>query len=203
MKGVVRYHEGHMKRHSAIFFGLFTLALAGCSSGGSASTTCVQQYWDGTVGVCLPANWEVMSQETLTQRGMPEEVTAAFQSKDEVAGQRPTITITKETLTNEISASDYSTASIRSVGALPNFKQVDRRKFTWNAQNLEIHIFTAQPLPNEPERRFYQLSLTSKNTGYTVTGFTPVSVTSAVENQVLTIVRSITFTDPAATAAKK
>lgn len=189
-----------MKRPSLLFSSLFALTLVACSGSGSSGSACTQQYWDGTLGICLPENWEVMSQETLTQRGMPEEVLAAFQSEDEVAGQKPTVTVTRETLTGETDPVAYSKASIRSVGGLPGFNQLDRRKFTWNTFDVEIHIFTAQPLPDEPERKFYQLSVINGNTGYTVTGFTPVTVSSGVENQVLTILRSITFTDPNATA---
>ena len=140
------------------------LLLTACSGSGSGSTAaaCKQQFWDGTLGVCLPANWKVMDKETLQSRGVPEEVAAAFQSSVVVAGQNPTVTITKETLQSDMDPVAYSQASIRAVAALPAYKLIDTRAVKVSGKNLEIHVFSAKPLPEEPERRFYQLSTTDR-----------------------------------------
>jgi hypothetical protein len=173
--------------------------LAGCSGSGSSSSqaTCKQQYWDGTIGVCLPTNWKVVDHETLQSRGVPDEVIAAFQTSQVVAGQNPTVTVTKETLQSDLDPVTYSQASIRAVASLPAYKMIDTRAVKIGGKNLELHVFSAKPLPEEPERRFYQLSTTSKSVGYTLTALTPLSVSSSLETEVLTIMRSITFTDPA------
>lgn len=183
---------------------LSVAALSACSGGSSSgSTVCKQQYWDGTVGVCLPETWQVTTQETLTQRGVPEEVLAAFEAKTATAGLQPTITITKETLRSPVDPKTYSQASIRSMGSLPAFKQIDIRKVKVNKEDLEVLIFSAQPLPDQPERRFYQLSTTSKDIGYTLTALTPLSTPGSLESEVLSVLRSVTFTDPTATTTSK
>lgn len=181
------------------------LVLSACTGSGSGTTAaaCKQQYWDGTIGVCLPTNWKVVDQETLRSRGVPEEVTTAFQSSMVFAGQNPTVTVTEETLQSELDPATYSQASIRSVTALPAYKMIDTRAVKIGGNDLELHVFSAQPLPEEPERRFYQLSTTNKSTGYTLTALTPLSVTSALETEILTIMRSLTFTDPADAATTK
>lgn len=175
-----------------------TLLLASCTgSGGGNAAACDQQYWDGVIGVCLPKNWSVVDRETLQSRGVPEEVMIAFQSSQVVSGQTPTVTVTKETPQTDIDPAAYSAASIRSVTGLPGYKQIDARAFKWQGHDLHIHVFSAQPLPEEPERRFYQLSTTNAGNGYTLTALTPLSVSSSVEAEIQTIMRSLTFTDPA------
>ncbi len=179
------------------------ILLASCSGSGGTGTqaACKQQFWDGTMGVCLPTNWKVVDRETLTSRGVPDEVTAAFQSSAVVAGQNPTVTVTKETLQSDLDPVGYSQASIRSVASLPGYKLIDTRAVKIEGKNLELHVFSAKPLPEEPERRFYQLSTTNKSIGYTLTALTPLSVSSSLETEVLTIMRSLVFTDPAENAA--
>ncbi len=180
-----------------------SLLLSSCTGSGSGTTqtACKQQYWDGTLGVCLPTNWKVVDRETLQSRGVPPEVITAFQSSAIVAGQNPTVTVTTETLQSELDPVTYSQASMRAVAALPAYKLIDTRAVKILGENLELHVFSAQPLPEEPERRFYQLSTTNKTVGYTLTALTPLSVSSSLETEVLTIMRSLTFTDPAESAA--
>lgn len=173
-----------------------SLLLSAC--GGSSKTTagCVQQYWDGTVGLCLTSGWRVVDDETLSERGVPQEVLVAFQSTKAYSGQTPTITVTKETLGRDMSPEDYSSASVRSVTQLPNYKLLDTRSVTIDEHKLDIHVFSAQPLQDEPARRFYQLSSTNKGMGYTVTALTPLSVASSLENEVLTMLKSFSFIAP-------
>lgn len=195
------FYTKHMRKLTALLS--LTVLVASCSggSGSSSSSDCKQQYWDGTIGVCLPTNWKVVDRETLTSRGVPDEVMAAFQSSAIVAGQNPTVTVTKETLQSDLDPVAYSQASIRSVTSLPGYKLIDTRAVKIEGKNLELHVFSAKPLPEEPERRFYQLSTANKSIGYTLTALTPLSVTSSLETEILTIMRSLVFTDPAETAA--
>ncbi|MBI3618799.1 hypothetical protein HY213_02060 [Candidatus Peregrinibacteria bacterium] len=170
--------------------------LLSCSSRTASSTavTCTQQYWNGSVGVCLPDGWRVVDRQTLTARGTPEDTVVAFQADKPVSGQFPTVTITSEILQQQVQSATYSEASIRSVAALPGYKLIDSRNAKVDGQDLQLHIFTAQPVTDEPARRFYQLSAVSQNTGYTVTALTPISVGSTLEQQVLLILHSFTFT---------
>ena len=192
-----------MRKSISVFS--FALLLTACSGSGSsgAASACKQQFWDGTIGVCLPTNWKVVDRETLQSRGVPDEVSAAFQSSVVVAGQNPTVTVTKETLQSDLDPVTYSQASIRAVASLPAYKLIDTRAVKIGGKNLELHVFSAKPLPEEPEHRFYQLSTTNKSIGYTLTALTPLSVSSSLETEVLTIMRSLTFTDPAAAATTK
>ncbi|MBI1813332.1 hypothetical protein HY285_04325 [Candidatus Peregrinibacteria bacterium] len=172
--------------------------LLSCSSRTSSGSTvtCAQQYWNGSIGVCLPDGWRVVDRQTLTARGAPEDTVVAFQAGSPVSGQFPTVTITSEMLQQQVQSSTYSEASIRSVAQLPGYKLLDSRNATVDGQALQLHIFTAQPVADEPARRFYQLSAVSQNTGYTVTGLTPLSVSSTLEQQVLLILQSLTFQAP-------
>jgi len=177
---------------------LSAVFIAGCGGGGEndGETTCSQQYWNGEVGVCLPAGWEVLSRETLDDRGVPQDVIAAFQTEKPVAGQYPTVTVTRETLASPITGPEYSKASIRSVSALPGYRLIDAKPVTIEGQEVEIHIFSAQPITEDPERRFYQVSAVTQSGGYTITGLTPLSVTSALDRDITNTVRSLRFTDP-------
>ncbi|MDO8649058.1 MAG: hypothetical protein Q7R81_04730 [Candidatus Peregrinibacteria bacterium] len=188
-----------MKHTLPIILGT-TLLLAACG-GSSAEVACDQQYWDGTVGTCLPQGWSVIDRATLVERGLPQEVTVGFQAATAVSGQFPTVAVTTETLADPIDAAAYSEASIRSVTVLPKYTLVDTRPVTVEGQEVQIHIFTAQPVAEEPERRFHQVSTVHGNNGYTFTALTPVSVDSDLEEQVLLILEHMTFTEPVAEEA--
>jgi len=174
---------------------LTTGLLTACGSS-STAVTCKEQFWDGTVAVCLPAGWKVIDRETLTQREIPEEVIVAFQSEKTVSGQFPSVTVTREVLSQPVDSPAYSQASIRAVAVLPGYKLIDTRPVTIETKNLSIHVFTAQPIAEEPARRYYQVSAVSKDAGYTLTALTPVSVASTLEQEVLTIMKSFGFAEP-------
>jgi hypothetical protein len=173
------------------------LALAGLllltACGGSEATVCERGYWDGTVGTCVPEGWQVLDRAALDEKGMPPEVVVAFQSETPVSGQLVTVTVTREALTQPLSSVDYSEASIASVAGLPNYEEEDRQSTTVDGEDVDIHIFTAQPSPDQPESRFYQLSAVSGSVGYTFTAATPVTVPDEVEQQVLSLLQNVTF----------
>jgi hypothetical protein len=167
------------------------LLLTAC--GGSDVVVCERGYWDGSVGTCVPEGWLVLDRAILDEKGMPPEVSVAFQSETPVSGQFVTITVTREALTQTLTSAEYSEASISSVAGLPGYEQKDLQTTTVDGQDLDIHIFTAQPSPDQPESRFYQLSAISNSVGYTFTGATPVTVSDEVEAQVLSLLRNVTF----------
>jgi hypothetical protein len=173
------------------------LALAGLllltACGGSEATVCERGYWDGSVGTCVPEGWQVLDRAMLDEKGMPPEVVVAFQSETPVSGQLVTVTVTREALTQDLSSADYSEASIASVSGLPNYEEEDRQAATVDGEEVEIHIFTAQPSPDQPESRFYQLSAVSDSVGYTFTAATPVTVSDEVAGQVLSMLQNVTF----------
>ena len=176
------------------------LVLSACG-GGNAVAECQDQYWDGAVGTCLPAGWTVVDRETLSQRGVGEEVVAAFQAEESVSGQFPTVLVTREVVADDVTPDAYSKASIRSVSTLPGYKLVDSRAVTIDDADIEMHIFTAQPLSEEPERKFYQISTVHSSAGFTFTALTPVSTSSALEKEILLILQSATLTQPEAGGA--
>lgn len=173
------------------------LLLAGC--GGSSKTTdivCKEQFWNGVIGLCLPAGWSVLEREVLADRGIPEQVLVAFQSDKSVSGQSPTITVTSEKLGSALDSTAYSKASIRSVTTLPAYKLLDSRAMTVEGKSVELHVFSAQPVTGEPERRFFQLSTVAANIGYTVTALTPVSISDTLQKEILLIMNSVRFSEP-------
>ena len=171
------------------------ILLAAC--GGSDVVSCDRGYWDGEVGTCVPDGWQVMDRGQLDQQGMPSEVHVAFQSETPVSGQLVTVTVTTEALSNPLSPADYSEASIQSVKGLPGYEEIDRKPVTVDGQDLDIHVFTAQPTADQPASRFYQLSSVAEETGYTFTAATPVTVSDDVEAQILSMYESATFVEPA------
>jgi len=179
------------------------LFLAGCGSSSTTTsvTTCTQQFWNGSVGVCLPSGWEEMNRERLDLLGVPPEAIVAFQTVKPVSGQFPNVILTAEPLTGVFTSPDYSKSSIRSVASLPGYQLVDVRAAIVDGKSVEIHIYTAQPAGDQPRVRFYQISAvsgdgTTTGTGYTVTGFSPLSPTDTLDKQFLLILKSLTFTEP-------
>ena len=170
------------------------LLLAACGGGGTDTTiTCAFAYWDGTVGTCLPHGWHVVERSSLDQKGVPRDVLVAFQSDAPSAGQFPTVTVTREALAQPIASTAYSEASVQSVKSLPGYQEVDVRTVTVDDADVSLHIFSAQPRPDEPKSRFYQVSAAKDSAGYTFTAAVPLSIESAMENQILLILGNATF----------
>lgn len=185
-----------MKRAFLLILLLFVTA---CSSGSEETVTCKEQFWDGEIAICLPDAWDVLEREKLAEKGVPQTVILALQSEKVVSGQYPTVTVTKETLTQPIDSVTYSAASIQSVAAIPGYQQIDKRTLKkMDGEEVDLHIFSAQPLPEEPGRRFYQFSVTLNNNGYTFTALTPLSVPGATEAEVLLMLRSAGLKQPVA-----
>ena len=173
----------------------FAILLTACGGGGSVKVDCEKDYWDGTVGVCLPEGWAALDRETMRQRGLPDETVAAFRSEKSVSGQFPSITITQETLLQQVSASDYSDASIRSVSVLPGYTLIDTPSATVDGEEVKLHVFSAQPVSDEPARRFYQVSTVSDGVGFTATAVTPLFVEKQLEGEITTVMKSVTFSE--------
>jgi len=171
---------------------VLSLLLAGCGSSDIAAE-CVTDYWDGTYGTCLPEGWTVMDKETLRQRGVPDETVTAFRSDLSVSGQFPSITVTREPLQQVVTASDYSDASIRSVSVLPQYTLVDSTSVNIDDENVKMHVFTGQPVADEPARRFYQVSTVVGSDGFTVTASAPLFIDRELEKQIQLILEQSTF----------
>lgn len=187
----------------ALILGLTTLLLAGCGgSGGSSKVVCDQQFWNQIFAVCLPKDWRVLSQETLTQLGVPEETVAAFQYTVPHAGQLDTVTVTKEPLSEDMETPEYSQSNVLAVSALPDYKLIDKQTVYVDGKESALHIFSARPSPDQPIRRYYQVSAASGRTGYTFTGSFPLSIQDSEADQVTFILKNVSFTDPKAAEAK-
>jgi len=171
------------------------LTLVACGGDGGGETVCKSDYWDGVYGTCLPSDWIVIDSETLRQRGVPEDTIVAFQSEIPVSGQFPTITVTKEPLSDVVTPQSYSDASVRAVAVLPGYVEVDTKDTLIAGEKVSLHIFKAQPTSDEPLRRFYQVSTVSVGVGYSITGTTPVSLEDSLENQVILILRESVFAE--------
>lgn len=153
-------------------------------------------YWFTTVGACLPQNWQLLDRAELDQRGAPEDVVVAFQATQASSGQFPTVTVTREPLSAVVTPDAYSEATIRSVSVLPGYKLIDRKTTKIDGVSLPLHVFVAQPVSGEPQRRFYQVSTVIGQNGFTITALAPLTVQSAVENEILKIMGSVTFVEP-------
>jgi hypothetical protein len=173
----------------------FCLVLAACGGSNSTATACSTTYWNGTVGTCLPSDWQAVERADLDKRGVPAEVIVAFQSKVPYSGQFATVTVTRETLGQPLTSKQYSDASIASVQGLPAYTKVDLQKTTVDGEDVQLHIFTAQPRKDAPESRFYQVSAVSGGIGYTFTAAIPVAPPKELEQGVLTIMKAVTFKD--------
>lgn len=172
------------------------LPLAACGGDDPVEVTCDSFYWDGTVGTCLPDGWTVVDRDALDERGVPSETIVAFQSETPVAGQFATVTVTQEPLAEEISSTDYSDASVQSVETLPGYELLDETDIQIDGEDVILHVFSAQPREEEPQNRFYQVSMTKGNRGYTFTAATPLAVEEPLEGQVLLLLENATLTEP-------
>jgi hypothetical protein len=175
------------------FFVVFLLV--GCSGSGSGEIEC-ESFWDGTLGTCLPSEWEHVEPSALQERGIPSEVVAAFQSREPLAGQYPTVTVTREFLSKAFTPSAYSAESIEIVKTLPGYTVLDTNKVRIDDERVVLHSFYAQPSPDGPSYRFYQLSTVANNEGYTYTVAVPRQITEMLEKEILTILENATFVQP-------
>lgn len=189
-----------MKRVASLSLSL--LLLAGCGTSSSSSkVVCDQQYWNTVFAVCLPKDWRVLSKETLQQLGVPEETAAAFQYTVPHAGQLDTVTVTREPLSEEMKTPEYSNSNILAVSALPDYKLIDKETITIDGEESALHIFSARPSPDQPIRRYYQVSATKDRTGYTFTGSFPLSIQDTEATQVKFILKNVSFQDPKGTSS--
>lgn len=178
------------------------LLLVGCGSGSSSDkVVCDQQFWNNIFAACLPKEWRVLSQETLRQLGVPEETVSAFQFTVPHAGQLDTVTVTREPLSDTMTTTDYSQSNVLAVSALPDYRLIDKETVFIDGQETALHVFSARPSPDQPIRRYYQVSATTDRTGYTFTGSFPLSIQDTEAEQVRFILKNVSFKDPAAVAA--
>lgn len=182
------------KRYLLSLLSLTTLLIS--CGGGSSTASCDEQFWDGSVGTCLPSGWEVVNRETLRQRGVPEETILGIQHTEAVSGQFPTVAVTEEKLPNPVDASQYSEASIRAVAVLNGYERVDEKEIIIDGETVKMHVFTGQPIDGEPKRRFIQVSTGVGDRGYTLTAVSPISIDSALEKQILLMVENFTLSEP-------
>lgn len=173
----------------------FCLLLTACGGDGEV-VACDNGYWDGNIGVCLPDGWHIVDRAQLDERGVSPEVAVAFQSDAPYSGQFATVTVTRESLPQEMTPEEYSEASILSVQTLPGYTEIDLVPTTIDESEVSIHEYTAQPRDDKPESRFYQLSTVSSGIGYSLTGATPVSVPDELDAMVTDILSSLTFISP-------
>ena len=176
--------------------GILALLLTACGSSGEAEVACSLEYWDGTIGTCLPDEWGVLDSETLRRRGVPEETIAAFQADQAVSGQFPTVTVTQESLSRPTTPEAYSQASIRSVSVLPGYSELETTSMEIDGNTVQLHVFSAQPVESDPARRFYQVSTVADEKGYSFTAATPISISDILEQQVLLILGNVTLEAP-------
>ncbi len=170
--------------------------LTGCGGSTATQASCANAYWDGTVGTCLPEGWRVIDRSVLDQRGAPPEVIVAFQAEKPVSGQFPTVTVTRETLKENLSSPEYSEASIQSVTTLPGYTEGEASAVTIDEESVKLHTFTAQPKADEPQVRFFQVSIAAQSTGYTFTGAVPLTIPAATEAQIKLILQNATLKEP-------
>jgi len=168
---------------------MLTLLLVACGGG---DLSC-KPTWNGVTGTCLPDGWRMVEPSVLKERGVPGEVIAAYQAEKSLSGYYPTVTATREFLTGEEMAAEYSESSIASVNVLPGYKLLDKRPVTVDGNKVAIHVFQAQPDTEESVYRFYQLSTRVKDTGYTFTVAVPLSITETLEKEILSILEQVTF----------
>lgn len=188
-----------MRRVTNVLAMGMVLLLGACSSS-SGTVACSEQFWSEnlSLGTCLPEGWKALTSDTLRAQGVPEETVAAFQSLESTDGQFNTVTVTKEPLAQEMSSSEYGEANILAVSGLPDYQRRDKQSITVDGSDAILHVFSARPFPDKPVKRYYQVSVTKDKVGYTFTGSLPLSVDDNQEKQIMTILKAVTFVNPAA-----
>lgn len=182
-------------RRLPIALALLLLAACGGSSNSSSVAQCDQRYWDGTVGTCLPEGWHVVDTADLQSRGAPREVLVAFQADEAIAGRFPLITVTTQQLAQGLKPAEFDEQSRQSVKTLPGYTLVDERETEVDNLPYTLHIFSAQPIAEQPTQRFYQISVAGEGRGYTFTGVLPLTVSKEQEAGVLTLLSNVTLTE--------
>lgn len=176
--------------------GLVTL-LTGCGSRNTkVEVTCTQQFWNKVFATCLPDGWKVLSSETLRTLGVPEETVAAFQATEPRAGQLDTVTVTQEPLSSDIGTTEYSQANILAVSSLPEYQLIDKETVYVDGEETAIHVFSARPTPDQPIRRYYQLSVAKDRAGFSFTGSFPLSIEEREAAEVTLILKSVSLEEP-------
>ncbi len=193
-----------MTRFRSVALLLLLVALTACGSSGSSSSTvtCDQKFWNGMFAACLPKGWKVLSQDALKQLGVPEETVAAFQFATPHAGQLDTVTAIREPLSQTMTTTEYSNSNVLAVSALPDYKLIDKSVVMIDGKESALHVFSARPAPEQPIRRYYQLSAAVDRTGYAFTGSFPLSIEDTEASEVEFILKNVSFVDPTASEAK-
>ncbi len=187
------------RRASFCAFLLVFPLLTACGSSSRTTTTtvaCQSRYWNGTVGTCLPQGWHAVDSVLLSENGLPPEVVAAFQADAEVSGVYPTVTVTRQVMRANLTAEQFSAASIQAVSVLPEYKKLDQKTVSVDGREVAVHVYSAQLRPDRPVQRYYQMSTVSGRSGFTFTGALPLSVDTALEQKVLLILQNASFTEP-------
>jgi hypothetical protein len=180
-----------MPRILTALFVLTTILFTAC--GGDSVSGCSEHIWTGKFGICIGKDWEQVSEEKLKEEGVPAETLAAFQIKDQRAGQRDNIVVSRERLPSAISALSYAETNVNTIEATPDYALIEKRSVKIDGEKTLLHVFTARPVPDLPARRFYQLSLVDGNRGYVFTGTLPFSVDEEVENGIIEMMLSGTL----------
>ncbi|HLD07916.1 MAG TPA: hypothetical protein VJB60_02530 [Candidatus Peribacterales bacterium] len=178
-----------MRKHVSIGMALMLL-ITGCSS----APTCTDIVKTEEYSLCLIEDFEQVPDEELRAEGVPEETVAAFELKEERGGQRDNVVITRERVKSGVAPLTYAEANMKIVEKSPEYNLVEKREITVDSKETILHIFTARPVSDLPARRFYQVSFVKGTTGYVVTGTLPYSVDETIEEGLITMLMSVSFT---------
>jgi hypothetical protein len=164
---------------------LLTFLLTSCFGG-----SCSDSVSAGPISMCISNLWEQVPEETLREEGVPEETLAAFQLKEQRAGQRDNIVVTEEHLPSPVSSKVYADINVQAVAATDEYLLIENRDVEIGGTETILHIFTAKPVPDLPARRFYQVSISKGMKGYVITGTLPFTVDSTVEDGLIEMIMS-------------
>lgn len=138
----------------------------------------------------------MVSAADLQSRGSPREVAVAFQADDAIGGRFPLVTVTTQSLTAGEKTADFDQQSRNAVKTMPAYTVVDEREVTVDEETSTLHVFTAQPIAEQPVQRFYQLSVAHDGQGFTLTGVLPLTVDTKDEAKMKTLLTHVTFEKP-------